>query len=166
MATLDLSELRELELIRQILIPLFEKMGFKDVDFHHGGVSEKGKDVAMWEPALTGARVNWAVVVKRGKISAAVTGSDSAGTVSTQVRQSFRQPFSDKVTGEDRAVHRCLIVSSGAIDKDARTTILSAIDQEQVKNVEFFDGSKLEELVNKHCPKLTPFNSCERLMLL
>lgn len=134
MASLDLSKLRELELIRQVLIPLFEKMGFKDVDFHHGGVSEKGKDVTMWEPALTGARVHWAVVVKRGKISAAVTGSDSAGTVSTQVRQSFSEPFSDKVTGEDRTVHRCLIVASGAIDKDARKTILSGIDQARKKH--------------------------------
>ena len=54
-----LGQLAELDLIRQILMPLFEKMSFKAVDFYHEGVSELDG---------TGTRINWAVVVRSGEI--------------------------------------------------------------------------------------------------
>lgn len=149
-----LTGLQELVLIQQVLIPLFRKMGFEDVDYHHGGVSEKGKDVTMWELDHACSRVNCAVVAKKGKINARAGGSDSAGVVAAQVQQCLGKPFSDKVTGENRPVHRCLIVASGPIDKDARETIVAGLDPDRARHVVFYDGAKLSELVKEHLPQI------------
>jgi hypothetical protein len=74
--------------------------------------------------------------------------------IATQVQQSFGKPFLDKITGEDRPVHRCLVLASGSIDKDAKDTIISGLNREHARNVVFYDGPKLAELVKKYLPQI------------
>jgi hypothetical protein len=82
-----LKSLNEAELRRQVLISLFQAMGFQDVAEYHGS-DEFGKDIVMWQKDVLKGRLNFAVVVKVKNIS----GAASRGQVSeicTQVRQCF-----------------------------------------------------------------------------
>jgi hypothetical protein len=51
---------KEDQLQKEVLVPLFNAMGFKDVTIHQGR-SELGKDIVMWKPGDLGERVNYAV---------------------------------------------------------------------------------------------------------
>ena len=50
-----LLEMRESELRKDVLIPLFKAMGYRDV-YDYPGSGEKGKDIVMWAPTLVGYR--------------------------------------------------------------------------------------------------------------
>jgi hypothetical protein len=122
-----LKSLHEQEFILRYLFPLYEKMGFRDVEFYHGGVLEKGKDLVMWARDQGGERRNYAVVVKRGDLTGAVSGSNSAGQVASQVRQCFNTGFKDKRTNAVRKFHFCYIVASGSISKESRESLESEL---------------------------------------
>ena len=89
--------MKEDELREQVLIPLFEAMGFRDVHHYHGGSQEKGKDIVMWKSGENRERVNYAVVAKAGKISGKASGSSSAGEALTQIQQCFNESYAGGV---------------------------------------------------------------------
>ena len=70
-----LKKLSEADLRREVLIPLFGAMGFRDVTELHGS-SELGKDIVMWQEDLLRGRVTLAVVAKSVRISAGRVSSD------------------------------------------------------------------------------------------
>lgn len=44
------------------------EIGFKDVEFYHGGILGQGKDLTMWRDD-SGQRKDYAVVVKKGDLT-------------------------------------------------------------------------------------------------
>jgi hypothetical protein len=52
------EHLREDALRRDILAPLFRKMGYRDVTIYHGP-NELGKDIVMWASEEVFPRVNY-----------------------------------------------------------------------------------------------------------
>jgi hypothetical protein len=104
-----LQSLNETSLSRDVLIPLFKAMGFKDVTYHHGGSLEQGKDIVMWRSEPPRERVNYAVVVKADRISGNV---NSAGAVLTQIKQSIGAPYINKKTHEEYKISHCIVVTS------------------------------------------------------
>ena len=63
-----LQAMSENTLGTDVLIPLFRKMGFLDVQDYHGGPLEQGKGVVLWKRTEFG-RANYAVVVKTERIT-------------------------------------------------------------------------------------------------
>ena len=55
----QLCNMKEAELRTEVLIPLFKRMGFKDVQHYHPG--EQGKDIVMWLPTSLDDREYYAV---------------------------------------------------------------------------------------------------------
>jgi hypothetical protein len=151
-----LPKLSEDELRRQVLVPLFKAMAFRDVTVNHG-VTELGKDIVMWKPDELMVRVNYAVVAKKGPITGKVGGgTSSASATSEQIRQSFGAPFSDPVSGRSQAVGSCWVVASGAIKQQTRDAIMAALSPSiTANNVRFIDGEQLADLVEKFLPHLT-----------
>jgi len=49
--------------LQKVLVPLFEAMGFQNVEIHQGN-TELGKDLVIWKLGDLGERVNYAVLVK------------------------------------------------------------------------------------------------------
>lgn len=144
-----LRALPEDELCQKILIPLFEAMGYNDVEYHHGGALEQGKDIVMWREEPPKARVNYAVVVKAKKI----TGAASRGTheVLMQIKQSLGSSYTDKRTLEEQKIHQCYLVSSREIKKEGTNSFQSLLEQEGlVGRVFIIDGVDLWRHVRKH----------------
>jgi hypothetical protein len=135
-----LRELNENELRTQVLIPLFKAMGFQDVKHFHGGSLEKGKDIVMWETDKFRERMNYGVVAKATKISGKVTGKSSASEVYMQIEQCLNSPYSDSVTLDDQRIHRCLVISSKEIGKEAHEAIKDSLRKNGSDRVtEFID---------------------------
>ena len=103
-----IEQLKEDELRRKILMPLFERMGYRGIQDHHGGALEQGKDLVMWKVEEIRGRVNYAVVVKAQRIS----GSTKTGEVLTQIQECLGSEFIDKKTHTKEKVHHVLVVSS------------------------------------------------------
>lgn len=149
----------EAELRRNVLIPLFNAMGFHDVFEYHGGTQEQGKDIVMWKPGEFRDRTNFAVVVKATKITGQASGKSSANEVAFQIQQAFGSPFLDPTTGESRQVHECIVVSSKDISKEAIQSIRSAlVATHREDRVAFHNGDKLWENVEKHFPASAALN--------
>jgi len=118
------------------------------VEFYHGGILEQGKDLTM-RLGEANHRKNYAIVVKKGDLSGAVTGSNNAGQVATQVRQCFGATFKDKRTLEERQVHFCYVVASGAISKETRHTLESLLGEFRDR-LEFYGGDDILALLQEH----------------
>ncbi len=105
----------------------------------------------MWKADELGARINYAVVVKASKISGRATGSSSAGEVLMQIQQSLNNPYVDSVTTEEQKSHRCWVVSSKAITKEALAAMQGALENYGADRVTtFIDSDRLWELVEQY----------------
>ncbi|WP_420641252.1 hypothetical protein [Candidatus Leptofilum sp.] len=150
----QLAKMNEDQLRTSVLIPLFEAMGFSDVNHYHGGTLEQGKDILMWKPGDIGERVNYAVVVKRTKISGQAKGNSSAAEVRFQIEQCFGKSYLDPVTAQEQRVNRCFVVSSQEITKEALHALEGILENANQKNVTtFINGDKLWELIERHLPQ-------------
>lgn len=143
----------------EVLKPLFEKMGFRDVFHHHGGIGEKGKDFVMWKPGDLGERINYAVVAKVERITGkADTRPGSAGGVAVQIRQAFGQNFLDHVTTEEQRVNICWVVTSKEISKEAEESIKAELTASNLDRfVRFVDGDHLWKMVQEKFPECAAF---------
>src|SRR5689334_8394091 len=135
----QISKMKEVQLQKDILAPLFRAMGFKDVHINQGP-NEIGKDIVMWRPGIFGERENYAVVVKAKKISGKAIGNSSAANVRFQIEQAFGEPFDDPVTTEKRSVERCFVVSSKEISGQAIRAIKGILRNNNLEKVTRFIG--------------------------
>jgi len=151
----------EADLRLKVLKPLFEKMGFSDVFHHHGGAGEQGKDFTMWKRGELGERENFAVVVKAERITGGANPRPaSATTVSSQVNQCFGAPFADTTTLEEQRVHKCWVVSSKDISKEAISAIKSMLQPGNLDlAVRFISGDLLWGLIRKEFPTCAALDS-------
>jgi hypothetical protein len=151
----QLSDMKELQLQKDILIPLFQAMKYKDVHIHQGP-SEIGKDIVMWKETDVSPRVDYAVVVKADKITGKVAGNSGVSVILTQIQQCVGKNYLDHITVEPRQIRQVYVVSSKEITKDAIEHIEGALSASRLNLlVEFIDGEKLWELIEKHMSERT-----------
>jgi hypothetical protein len=149
----EFAVLNEDEFTRFYLVPLYRAKGYQDVEYYHGGQTEKGKDITMWRFDAEQIRENHAVVVKAGDITGSASGSSSANAVQFQVQQCFKVPFVDKKTAVAQDTHKCFIVASGEIKNNARTTIKETLDSSFARYIRFFDGAEILSQFREFCPE-------------
>lgn len=147
--------LKETDLRSHVLIPLFKKMGFKDVDHYHG-VNERGKDITMWNFDEIESRRNHVVVVKAGKISGqANSRRSSAQNAVFQIQQCFAHPFVDKNSGDQHTAHHCWVVTNGEISTEARDTMQAVLKNTgYAQSIKFVGIDKLMEMMDKYFPQI------------
>ena len=113
-----IGQMKEDQLSREVLIPLFKAMGYRDVFYYHGGSGEQGKDIVFWESDKLETRKNYAVVVKSVNITGqAKSVKGAAGEVATQVQQAFGSEYLDPITTDPQQIHECFVVTNKAIKK-------------------------------------------------
>lgn len=139
----SLIELDEPQL-RRLLIKLFRRMGYQDVQHYHWGPLEQGKDIVMWKPNEAGVRRNWGVVVKAGRVKSA-----EAEIVSNQVRQCLNDSFLDPTSQGKQRVHDCYVVAP-EITKEALNSLESLLGSDVGRPVIYLHGSRLISLLRTH----------------
>lgn len=149
----SIQALREDDFTREVLVPLFEAMGYRDVRFHGGGILEQGKDMTMWLEHAVRGRTNFAGVVK----AVAITGEANTAMIVSQLRQAFAHPFRDGLTGDEHRVHECFVITSQPMRKEAVFTLRNVIDGETFgRYVAVLDGDAVWRLVVEHlAPRAT-----------
>lgn len=138
-----IRSLKEDDFTRDVLVPLFCAMGYKDVRFHGGGILEQGKDLTMWREHAVRDRTNYAAVVK----ATPITGEAATAMVIAQLRQAFAHAFRG-VTGEDQRVHECFVITSHPMKKEAVYTLHNVINAEPFgRYVTTLDGDRIWQMV-------------------
>ncbi len=153
----SMQKMKEDELCRKVLLPLFTEMGFQDVFYNHGGAGEQGKDIVFWKKDELQSRINYAVVVKATTITGqAKSGKGTAGEVATQIQQAFGSEYLDPITSESQIVHECWVVTNQKILKEGETAIKSIIKASNLdRHVRFIDGDRLWERVEQYLASQT-----------
>lgn len=160
----QLDKMDEDRLRRQVLIPLFKSMGYRDVTHYHGGPLEQGKDIVMWKPGDIRDRVNYGVVVKASKISGKAKGKGSSAEVLFQVEQCFGTPYKDQVTTRDQLVDHCYVISSQEITKEAINSIQGVLKVNNLDKVtDFIDGDALWGYIEKYQPERLVWNKLNQV---
>ena len=98
----------------------------------------------MWTSERLLVRDDYAVVVKRGKISGRSSGAGSAAEVTNQIQKALGSIYHDSVTNHPRRPTRCWVVASGEIGPEARRAFEAALSIDQMRVVNFIDGEKLQ----------------------
>lgn len=149
----QIEAMKETELQEKVLIPLFQRMGFRDVLLYQGA-DELGKDIVMWQPDMFGERINFAVVAKAKKVDGKATGNSSAANVRFQIEQAFSNPYFDPNTTEERNIHRCFVINSHEITTEAIKAIQGVLKNNNLEKVTtFIHGESFWELLQKHLPE-------------
>lgn len=150
--------MNEADLRTQVIMPLYQALGYNNVCEYHGH-DEKGKDVVATEHVNSKEEYT-AIVAKASNISGQAKGRGSANEAYFQVRQALAEGFSHPLTGQQVKALKCHIVTSGKIAKSARDS-LSAIleDDGLLDKVTFIDGTELWSRVQANLTTRTIHNA-------
>ncbi|HEY6803209.1 MAG TPA: hypothetical protein VI306_06485 [Pyrinomonadaceae bacterium] len=158
-----LQSMKETELQKKVLVPLFEAMGYEDVKIHQG-TTEYGKDLVMWKPGELGQRQNWVVVAKSTPITGKASGRSSAAEVRFQIEQAFTSQWPDSKTAQPQTADRCYVVCSKEIKKEALDALQGFLRANNYdKLTTFIDGKQLWKLVQKYNPEDTVLGKLKEL---
>jgi predicted NACHT family NTPase len=147
-----LQGLSEDRLRKEVLIPLFRAMKFKDVIEYHG-TAEKGKDIIYYTEDSFGDRSYTSVVVKKTTITGAVGKKGNAKEILFQIEQSFDEPYTDVYGLKELVIDKCVVVTCKDIKNTAIESIRGKLKKSNLdKLLRFIDGNKLIELLDKHMP--------------
>lgn len=137
----ELSALSERD-FRLILIQLFEKLNFKEVDHHHG-TTELGKDIVFYEEDTFGDKSWYACVVKAGNIN-----QSALGDVHRQVRESLKSKYPSITFGRVQ-INKVLVICSGVFTGNSKTLIADEIDTINKPNVIFWSNTQVIKYIKE-----------------
>lgn len=147
-----LRRLNESRLRKEVLIPLFEKMGSKDVIEYHGSV-EKGKDIIFYKMDEFKERIYTGVVVKVGDITGSASDSNGAMNVLNQIQQTLNVPYTDIYGLKELKIGRCIVITTGKITPEANESMKDSLKGFNLDRlVKFLDGSKVVDLLDENMP--------------
>ena len=148
----ELAAMKEDQLRKEVLIPLFRAMHYQNVDDNQGS-REIGKDITMSEQDAVAGRVNYSVVAKAVNISGRAAGKGSAAEVFFQINQSLGSTFNDPETLATQAVHRVIVVTNGKITSEAREALKAGLKPSgNDTKVRLINGDELWLLISKYLP--------------
>lgn len=147
-----LQNLTEQRFTKEVVIPLFEKMGFQDVTYYHGAM-EYGKDVIFYETTSFGDKVYTGVQVKNTRIHTSAKGSGYIQKILFQAQEAFNAPFIDKYDMTKKGIDRVIILTSGEITDYAVDLMVHNLGKYNLsKSIKFIDGCKLISLIDQYMP--------------
>ena len=160
----QVSKMKEEEFQNAVLIPLFRKMGFRDVKRFDGGNLERGKDIVMWKPSDLGQRLNYGVVVKAVKITGNAKTTEGAMNVLNQVRQMLKNRYLNPVNGRQERIQRCFIACSKEITAEAINSIEGELENHFDKLLEWIEPeTNLYDLIEQYLPEQTVFEKLSEI---
>lgn len=147
-----LQSLSERELTELVVIPLLEKLGYKDIRYTHG-ILEHGKDVVcIREDALEGD-VYIGFTIKAHPLRGSVSSRQSIREVMYQAEQALSEPFLSPLDGREVFLRQVYILTSHAIDEISVSSVRHQL-ADQSARIAFLDGSHLLRLLRENLPDL------------
>jgi hypothetical protein len=136
-----LESATEDEFTKQLLVPLFQRLGFHRVSAagHKEKTLEFGKDLWMKFQLPTGHWLYFCAQVKRGKIDAGGTSSNNVATVLTQVRMAIDHQIFDPDANRKVLLDHVFVIAAGEITRAARAWIAEHLDAGQRRHIIFMD---------------------------
>ena len=149
-----LNSLTEAEFREKVLMKLIPSMDGKQVRLTHG-IHEHGKDITFYLDTEFG-KVYYAVIAKKGKITASADGSrltQSLQNIKNQIEQAFDMRAKDVTDthSENARINQVIVWTTGSISDNATDQILSNLDK-KYQNVRFRDGQNTVELLDQYFP--------------
>lgn len=129
--------------LRLILIQLFEKLNFKEVDHHHG-TTEFGKDIVFYEEDTFGNKIWYACVVKSGNINQAILGD-----VQRQIRECFKSKYPSTTHGRVK-INKVLVICSGVFTGNTKILIAEEIDDSNKSDVVFWSQTIISDFLKNN----------------
>jgi len=130
------------DVIEKVLVPLFQRLGFRRVSpaGHKDRQLEYGKDVWMKFQLPTGHWLYFCMQVKIEKIdSSASSGSRNVSTLLNQARMAIDSPIFDPEANRKFLLDHIFIISTKEITKAARAWLVGELDKSQRRHMIFMD---------------------------
>lgn len=144
----DIGSLPEEALTRDIVIPLLQEMGYKDVRYVHG-MFEHGVDVLCAEETPFGTEF-CGLQIKAVPISAAKTAkSGNVAELINQASTALRHRFVDERDNTEKTLDKYFILTSAKISDTSAAEIRDAL-QQFGRKIRFIDGQMLTRYVREH----------------
>ena len=151
----EYNEKSEQEFMKEVLIPLFENMGF-ETTYNHGP-NEEGKDFVLKKRGDFGSDEFTAVIVKTGDISNTSKNKEknTLDEIKRQLKQAQDMPLNE-FDGIGKFPLKIIIVISGRISQSVRKEFYNNKELTS-KNIELIPNEKLILLLDKHYPVFFDF---------
>jgi len=134
------------DVIEKVLVPLFQRLGFRRVSAtgHKDKLLEYGKDLWMKFQLPTGHWLYFCAQVKKDKIdSNNASGERNVSAVLNQARMAIDHPIFDPETNRKVLLDHIFIISAGEITKPARAWLVGELDNSQRRHIIFMDRDEL-----------------------
>ena len=142
----------EEQLIDNVIVPLLEHMGFRDITKMHGP-GEQGIDLLFYRETEFGYNEYTGVQAKKEKIHGKAGKSGNATEILIQAQQAFSYTFIDVYDGKQKNIDKFFVITSGDIIPSAKKSIEDQlIDVGKQKIIRFVDGRKLVSLIDTYMP--------------
>ncbi len=140
-----LNNASEDEFIEKVLVPLFQRLGYKRVSptGHKEKTLEFGKDLWMKYQLPTSHWIYFCAQVKKEKIdSNNASGVKNVSNVLTQARMAIDHPIHDPEINRKVLLDHIYLISAGEITKAARTWLVEQLDHSQRRYIIFMDRNE------------------------
>lgn len=137
-----LDSASEDEIIERVLVPLFQRLGFRRVSAtgHKDKSLEFGKDLWMKYQLPTSHYLYFCAQVKKDKIdSNNASGVKNVSNILNQARMAIDHPIFDPESNRNVLLDHLFIISAGEITKAARTWLVGQLDASQRRHIIFMD---------------------------
>ena len=137
-----LNTANEDDFIEKVLVPLFQRLGFRRVSptGHKDKSLEFGKDLWMKYQLPTSHWIYFCAQVKKDKIdSNNASGLKNVSNVLSQARMAVDHPIFDPELGRKVLLDHLFLISAGEITKSARTWLIEHLDTSQRRHIIFMD---------------------------
>ena len=145
----SIKNMREDDFTKDILIPLFYKLGYEKV-IYNGGVNENGKDIICWKTDEIGDKEVTTVQVKMKDLSTSSSSNSSFSTVINQLHQASEEAIKNE-DGLEYLPSVVYYISPVIIrTRELETRFKPVSTNTKLKMI---GGDKLYKLMNMHMPE-------------
>ncbi len=137
-----LDSASEDDFIEKVLVPLFQRLGFRRVSVtgHKDKTLEFGKDLWMKYQLPTSHWLYFCAQVKKDKIdSNNASGSKNVANILSQARMAIDHPIFDPEANRKVLLDNLFLISAGEITKAARSWLIEQLDAGQRRHIIFMD---------------------------
>jgi hypothetical protein len=130
------------DIIERVLVPLFQRLGFRRVSptGHKDKSLEFGKDLWMKYQLPTSHYLYFCAQVKKDKIdSNSASGGKNVSNILSQARMACDHPIFDPESNRKVLLDHLFIISAAEITKAARTWLVEQLDANQRRHIIFMD---------------------------